>query len=205
MNTGDLSTFAIGRKTPQTKDLTGFKSCGFFVRDLLTCVDNSPILALNAKASTNGPQVFAQARNTMPLKVKDISKSATKFVSRAQVAGPDYTAGVQAAGTSQYDNALAAAPNWAAGVQTAAANGSFAKGLQKVGPSKWSTNAANKGAKNYPSGVASAQAAYTTGVTPYFTVLQNLNLTQRYPRGDPRNQQRSVDVQTALHKAKVGS
>lgn len=141
----------------------------------------------------------------MPLKVKNVSASATKYVARAQVAGPDYSAGVTAAGTSQFDNAVAAAPNWAAGVQTAAANGAFAKGLQKVGPNKWTTNAINKGAKNYPAGVANASAAYTAGVTPYFSVLGNLNLTQRYPRGDPRNQQRSTDVQTALHKAKVGA
>jgi hypothetical protein len=140
----------------------------------------------------------------MPLKVKDITKSATKFVSRAQVAGPDYTAGVQAAGTSQFDNAVAAAPNWAAGVTQAAANGTFVKGLQRVGPSKWTNNAVNKGAKNYPAGVANAQQAYVAGVTPFFQVLANLNLTQRYPRGDPRNQQRSVDVQQALYKARVG-
>lgn len=141
----------------------------------------------------------------MALKVKAVAASATKYVARAQVAGPDYTAGVQAAGTSQYDNSLAAAPNYAAGVQTAAANGSYAKGIQKAGAQKWSTNAANKGAKNYPAGVASASAAYTAGVTPYFTTLQNLTLTQRYPRGDPRNQQRSVAVQTSLHAQKVGS
>jgi hypothetical protein len=139
------------------------------------------------------------------LKVKDITKSAAKFVSRAGVAGPDYIAGVQAAGTSQFDNAIAAKANWAAGVQTAAANDQFAKGLNKVGPQKWTTNAVNKGAKNYPAGVASASASYVAGVTPFFNVLANLTLSQRFPRGDPRNQQRSVDVQTALHKAKVGA
>jgi len=141
----------------------------------------------------------------MALKVKDISKSAAKFVSRAQVAGPDYSAGVQAAGSSQFDNAVAAAPNWGAGVQAAVANGSFVKGLQKAGPQKWTTNAMNKGAKNYPAGVAAAQSSYVQGVTPFFQVLSNLNLSQRYPRGDPRNQQRSVDVQTALHKQRVGA
>jgi hypothetical protein len=138
------------------------------------------------------------------LKVKDISKSAAKYVSRAQVAGPDYTAGVQAAGTSQYDNALAAKANWGAGVQTAVQNDSFAKGLTKAGPQKWTTNAVSKGGKNYAPGVAAAQSAYASGVGPFFTVLQNLSLSQRFPRGDPRNQQRSVDVQVALHKAKVG-
>lgn len=140
----------------------------------------------------------------MALKVKDITKSAQKFVSRAQVAGPDYQAGVQAAGTSQFDNALAAKATWAAGVQTAVANDSFAKGLNRVGPNKWQTMAVQKGAKNYAPGVAAAQASYVTGVTPYFQVLTNLSLSQRFPRGDPRNQQRSVDVQVALHKAKVG-
>src|SRR5256885_13306711 len=58
-----------------------------------------------------------------------------------------------------------------------------------------------KGVKNYPAGVAAAQASYTQGVTPFFQVLAGLNLSQRYPRGDPRNQQRSVDVQTADRKS----
>lgn len=141
----------------------------------------------------------------MALKVKDITKSATKYVSRAQVAGPDYVAGVQAAGTSQYDNALAAKANWGAGVQAAVTSDAFAKGLQKVGPNKWTANATSKGQKNYAPGVAQAQSAYSAGVTPYFQVLANLNLTQRFPRGDPRNQQRSVDVQVALRKQKVGA
>lgn len=141
----------------------------------------------------------------MALKVKDISKSAAKFVARAGVAGPDYAAGVQAAGTSQYDGAIAAKDSWGAGVTAAVANNSFVKGLTKAGPQKWSQMATTKGAKNYAPGVAAAQSAYVNGVTPFFNVLQNLTLSQRFPRGDPRNQQRSVDVQQALHKARVGS
>jgi hypothetical protein len=141
----------------------------------------------------------------MALKVKDITKSAAKFVARAGVAGQDYASGVQAAGTSQFDNALAAKASWAAGVQQAAANDAFAKGLNKAGPQKWQTMATTKGVKNYPAGVAAASSSYVAGVTPFFNALSNLTLSQRFPRGDPRNQQRSVDVQTALHKLRVGA
>lgn len=141
----------------------------------------------------------------MPLKVKDINKSAAKFVQRASIAGPDYSAGIDAAGTSQFDNAVAAKDSWGAGVQTAVANGSFVKGLQRVGPGKWTTNAKTKGAKNYPAGVAAAQQSYLSAVGPYFQVLSNLDPGPRFPRGDPRNQARSVAVQVALRKQKVGA
>jgi hypothetical protein len=200
---GDLLGFARGESVLKTQGLTRGVASANSVSFLLTPVERFASVFAQRKNVHSFAQFFAQEQHAMALKVKDINASASKFVARAGIAGPAYTAGIQAAGTSQNDNAIAAAPAWAAGVQQAAANNSFAKGLQRVGPTKWQTNAANKGAKNYPAGVAAAQSAYTTGVTPYFQVLANLNLTPRAPRGDPRNQQRSVDVQTALHAKKV--
>jgi hypothetical protein len=174
------------------------------VREVLTAVDRSKRLAAYPESYPRFAHNFPQVGGAMALKVKDINKSAAKFVARAGVAGADYTAGIQAAGTSQFDNAVAAAPSWAAGVQAAAANGAFVKGLNKAGPQKWTTNAMNKGSKNYPGGVAAAQGAYAAAVGPYFQVLQNLDPGPRFPRGDPRNQARSVAVQVALRKQKTG-
>lgn len=139
----------------------------------------------------------------MAIAVKNISDIASKFVARAGVAGGDYTKGVNSTQKDQAALAAAAAPAWAAGVQAAAANGSFAKGVQKAGTDKWRKNSAGIGSQRYAQGVANAKEAYIQNFTPYLAVLSNLTLSQRYPRGDPRNNQRTIDVNTALNKARV--
>jgi len=139
----------------------------------------------------------------MAIAVKNISDIAAKFVARAGVAAGDYTKGVTSTTKDQAALAIAAAPAWAAGVQAAAANGSYQKGLQKAGSDKWRKNASTVGAQRYPQGVANAKDAYATNFTPYLQVLSNLTLSQRYPRGDPRNNQRTIDVNTALNKARL--
>lgn len=140
----------------------------------------------------------------MALRVKDITTIAQKFVARAGVAGQDYTNGVKAAGTTQFDNAIAAKDSWSQGVQLAVQNNSFVNGLNKAGPQKWVTNATSKGSKNYGPGVAAAQSAYVAGFTPYLNTLANLSLPPRYPRGDPRNAARSQAVGQALNKQRTG-
>lgn len=139
----------------------------------------------------------------MPIAVKDISTIAKKFVARAGVAAGDYTAGVNGTTKDQAALAIAAAPSWAAGVQAAVQNGSYVRGLTKSGTAKWKTNAAGIGSQRYAPGVANAQSAYATGFGPYLSVLASLNLTPRFPRGDPRNNQRTIDVNTALNKARM--
>jgi hypothetical protein len=139
----------------------------------------------------------------MPIAVKDISTIAKKFVARAGVASGDYSAGVNGTTKDQAALAIAAAPAWAAGVQAAAANGSYQKGLAKSGTAKWKANAAGIGAQRYAPGVANAQQSYANGFAPYLQVLANLTLSQRYPRGDPRNNQRTIDVNAALNKARL--
>jgi hypothetical protein len=139
----------------------------------------------------------------MPIAVKDISTISAKFVSRAGVASGDYSKGVTSTTKDQAALAIAAAPAWAAGVQQAVTNGSYQKGLQKSGTAKWKANASGIGAQRYAPGVAAAQTSYANGFAPYLQVLANLTLSQRYPRGDPRNNQRTIDVNTALNKARV--
>jgi hypothetical protein len=140
----------------------------------------------------------------MAIAVKDISAIAKKFVARAGVAAGDYSSGVQNTQKDQAQLAIAAKDSWAAGVQAAVANGAFVKGLTRSGTAKWKANSAGIGAQRYAPGVANAQQAYATGFAPYVGVLTNLTLSQRYPRGDPRNTQRVIDVNTALHKQRTG-
>lgn len=140
----------------------------------------------------------------MAIQTKDINSIATKWSSRAQAAGPDYTAGVK--GTQKDWAALtaASADAWGAGVSQAVTDGRFGKGVTAAGTDKWRTAAATKGAQRYPTGVAAGQPSYVAGFSPFLTVIQNLSLPPRSPRGSPNNIQRVSTIDAALHSKKVG-
>jgi len=139
----------------------------------------------------------------MAIQIKDVNTLATKFTTRAQAAAPDYKTGVMTTQNSQSNNAIAAAPVWAQAVQNAVTKGTYQKGLQKSGDSKWAANSAGIGATRYPQGVAGAGAAWAAGVTPYFTALQGLSLPPRQVKG--QNIARVQAVDDLLSKVKSGS
>jgi len=140
----------------------------------------------------------------MPIATKDIGAIAAKWSTRAQAAGPDYTAGVKAPRRDWAQNTGAAADSWGAGVSQAVADGRFAKGVAAAGTPKWQAAASSKGAQRYPTGVAGAQPAYSNGFGPFLQVLQNLTLPPRSPRGSPNNLQRVSAIDSALHAKKIG-
>lgn len=140
----------------------------------------------------------------MPITVKNIAATAAKWAQRAGVAVQDYTNGVAGTQKDQAALAEAAEPTWAAGVAAAAAAHTFSAGLRRSGTAGWKAGVASKGAQRYAPGVQASVGKFTQRFTPFLNVIAGLNLTQRFPRGDPRNQQRSVDVQVALHKARMG-
>jgi hypothetical protein len=146
-----------------------------------------------------GPPVLA-----CELQVKDAATVAKKWATRAGAAGADYASGVAGTSKDWATDTAAAAPAWAAGVQTAAANGSFAKGVNAAGTVKWKTKAANVGAARYPQGVAAATSYYQNGITAVLQVLSGITLPARGPKGDPGNLNRVQIVTTALRKMKTG-
>ena len=140
----------------------------------------------------------------MALTVKSIAAATTKWAARANAAIQDYTNGVAGTQKDQAALAEAAEPTWAAGVALAAQNHTFSRGLARAGTAGWKAGVASKGATRYGPGVQASQGKYTARFGPFLQLIAGLSLTPRFPRGDPRNQQRSVDVQVALHKARAG-
>jgi hypothetical protein len=138
------------------------------------------------------------------LQVKDAATVAKKWAARAGAAGADYAAGVNGTTKDWASDTANAAPAWAAGVQTAAANGSFAKGVNAAGTAKWKAKAANVGAARYPQGVAAAAQYYQNGITAVLQVLSGITLPPRGPKGDPGNNNRVTIVTQALRKMKTG-
>ncbi len=140
----------------------------------------------------------------MPVNVKSIGAAAAKWAARAGVAVNDYLNGVAGSTKDQAGLAAAAQSQWAAAVAAAANAGTFAAGLNRAGTAGWKSGVASKGATRYAPGVTAAGPKYTARFGPFLNVIAALDLGQRFPRGDPRNQNRSTIVQVALNKARMG-
>lgn len=138
------------------------------------------------------------------MQVKSADAVAKKWAARAGAAGGDYSNGVNTTTRDWAADTTAQAGAWAQGVQAAAANGSFARGVNAAGTAKWKAMASGKGAQRYPQGIAAAQPAYQTGIGPVLQVLQGINLPPRGPKGDLGNLQRVAVVTQALRKLKTG-
>lgn len=141
----------------------------------------------------------------MAVSVKDAGTAAAKFVARAQVAGPDYTAGVANAGGKWAANTKASSDSWAQGVSQAAANGRFASGVNQTSQNKYQTRASGVGAQRYPQGVAGSAQAWQTNTTPYLNTIAALNLPARQPKGSPANYARVQAVGDALRAKKLSN
>src|SRR5258708_3721823 len=126
----------------------------------------------------------------MAIAVKDAAASAKKFVSRAQAAGPDYTAGVTNAGPKWAAHTKASADAWQAGVQQAAAQNRFANGVNSASTSKFQTRASTVGAQRFPQGVAGSADAWATSTQPFLNTIAALTLPPRQPKGSAANYQR---------------
>lgn len=100
----------------------------------------------------------------MARRMKTAQQAADKYSSRVTQAGPDYTAGVQNAGSWQ-EGALAAAQRRNAGLQQAIASGAIDRGIQQTGDAGWKTKTLAKGPQNYTNSVATAKPAYLNGMT----------------------------------------
>lgn len=136
------------------------------------------------------------------IQIKPIDQIVKKWQMRAGAAGSDYVTGIQNPRRPQASSAAAAAQSWATGVQQAVANGTYAKNVVAASD-KYLRNATGKGAQRYPTGITAAAGDFQSGLTPYLTVLSNLQLPPRLPKGDPGNIQRVAAVGAALRAAKV--
>lgn len=100
----------------------------------------------------------------MARRMKTAQQAADKYGTRVTQAGPDYTAGVQNAG-SWVEGAIAAANRRNAGLQAAIASGSIDRGIQSTGDAGWKSKTLAKGPTNYTNSVQNAKPAYLNGMS----------------------------------------
>lgn len=138
----------------------------------------------------------------MPIPVRQ--GGGKKWTERASIAGEAYEQGIKNPRKDWAQSTLAAAENYSKGITEAIAKNRFSKGVSAAGTSKQQQGALQKGAGRFAQGVQVSQQAYEQGIEPYLTVIRNLTLPPRGPKGSPQNIQRVTTVTTALRNKKVG-
>lgn len=134
--------------------------------------------------------------------IKQIGQSSDKWARRAQVAGPDYQAGVQQPRRDWAEAAAGAENNYKLGVTQAANAGRFGSGVRSAGTERWRRKALAVGPNRFAEGVAVAKPDWEDGFRPYQETIAAVSLPARGPKGAPQNVQRVAAIATALRKVK---
>lgn len=132
--------------------------------------------------------------------IKPLDQSSDKWVRRASVAAPDYSAGVENPRQNWEEAASNADTNYRAGVTAAANAGRFASGVRSAGNEKWRRGALQKGPSRFTEGVAIAKDDWAKGFSPYREAISSVKLPPRGPAGSPQNLQRVGVIATTLRQ-----
>lgn len=135
--------------------------------------------------------------------VKSMDRITDAWTRRSAASVKDYTEGIQNPRKDWAAETVAAEDNYNAGVQAAMARNAFGRGVADAGTAKWKKNALEKGVTRWSGGIALAKDAYVKGFAPYRTVIENITLPARGPKGDPKNIERVRVMAEALHDEKV--
>ncbi len=135
--------------------------------------------------------------------IKPIEQSGDKWQRRAQVAGPDYQAGVQAPRVPWAAASKAAEGNYKAGVTAAANANRYGAGIGRAGDERWRSNSMAKGPGRFAEGVQLAVGTWSARFQPYQSTIAAVTLPARGPAGSPQNLARVSAVAQALRQVKV--
>jgi len=136
-------------------------------------------------------------------RIKSVTEIAAKWARVTPGRADDYKAGVADTAVDWAGPTAAAQDRWADGVSRAAAEGTFAAGVNEAGTDKWRRLTLSKGVARWAPGVREAQDEYAAGFGPYRDIIERTTLPPRGPRGDPGNIERVRVLAAALHEARV--
>lgn len=134
--------------------------------------------------------------------IKSMSEIADKFITVTPQRATQYAEGVKSPKKDWEGGALAAEPAFEAGIQKAVQLKAFGKGIKKAGTAKYQKGVAEKGAARWGPGVALAKDAFTAGFSPFHSIIERIQLPQRFARRDPRNLLRVSAITKELGDAK---
>ncbi|MFQ5591971.1 MAG: hypothetical protein ACE5HE_12465 [Phycisphaerae bacterium] len=134
--------------------------------------------------------------------IRTVDQIAQKWATVTPQRVADYENGVREPRTDWKNATVAAKEAWKGGIEQAIRNGTFAKGVERAGTTKWQDGALTKGVTRWGPGVALGQDAYQTGFAPFRDAISRVVLPARFPRRDPRNLERVKAITDALAKVK---
>jgi len=136
--------------------------------------------------------------------VKSIARIKEKWTRVTPARSEDYKLGISQPRRDWEKSTVAAKESHKAAMTAAAAADSFAKGVAKVGSTKWQDKAMKKGPGRFAEGVMVGGDDYEKGFAPYREEIEKTALPARFPRRDPRNIERVRVIAAALGKKKTG-
>jgi len=139
----------------------------------------------------------------MAITLKPIEQITEKWARRAGAAGPDYQSGVAAPARDWATETGASESAYEQGVQEAISRKAFGREVRKAGSAKWQGKATTVGAPRYTDGVGKAKVEFNTGFAPFASVIQQVSLPAKGPRGAAANIERVRAVADALHNKRV--
>ena len=137
--------------------------------------------------------------------VKSAADVSAKYARVTSTRSADYAAGIKAPRKDWARSTQSAAQNYKDGVTKAAQAGSFEKGVAAAGTEKWQGKSIAVGQARWAPGVQAGQKDYAEAMTPVLDTISKTTLPPRYPKGDPRNYERSRVMGEALNQMRVGS
>lgn len=134
--------------------------------------------------------------------VKSLDRISEKWKRQSSAAQTEYTQGIENPRRDWAQATAQAESSYEKGVQNSIQEKRFSKGVKNAGTAKWQENALKKGPTRWAEGISLSTDAYQAGFAPYRTIIENLNLPARGPKGDPANIQRVAKLAEALHAEK---
>lgn len=116
----------------------------------------------------------------------------------------DYKFGIQNPRRDWEAGASAAEGTYKDAIVKAAAAGLYGKGVKAAGTAKWKDKSIRKGPTRFAEGVMIGTPDYEKGFAPFHDAIAATVLPPRFPRGDPRNIERTKAIDVALNLKRVG-
>lgn len=139
----------------------------------------------------------------MPITVKAIDASTTKWSENASRAAGEFAANAEAAADQWQRNTAGAAENFHMAVTAPNMKERFRRGVTKAGAAKFARKIRDVGRDRFGPGVAAATDDYKAGAEPYYSTIAALTLSARKPRGDPANYNRVMEIGKALNAKRL--
>lgn len=136
-------------------------------------------------------------------KIASTETIAKKWANVTPGRASDYEAGVNNPKRDWEAGAIGASANYKAAVSSGDIQKKFTGGIRKAGTAKWKNKAITLGKDRFGPGVQAAAADYQAGFDPYAAVIAGVELSDRKPRGDPANYERSKQIGAALFAKRV--